>query len=135
MEAMHVADWKATYLYVYVRSLYLYVNLVKCKCALPCCTFTFTFTSLPLPLPLRLHHLNSTCNKSYTRSDCLITLVLHRNFGNDHKQNMQQQGPPNQPTDQVIEGWVNLGQLHLAQLNLGKVDLVQVNLCQVSTVL
>ncbi len=27
---------------------------------------------------LRFHHLKSTCNKSYTRSDCLITLVLHR---------------------------------------------------------
>jgi hypothetical protein len=24
MEAMHVADWKAAYLYVYVQSLYLY---------------------------------------------------------------------------------------------------------------
>ena len=36
MEATHVADWKATYLYVYVQSLYLYVNLVKCKCTLPC---------------------------------------------------------------------------------------------------
>jgi hypothetical protein len=36
MEATHVADRKATYLYVYVRSLYLYVNLVKCKRALPC---------------------------------------------------------------------------------------------------
>ena len=36
MEATHVADWKATYLYVYVRSLYLYVNLVTCKRALPC---------------------------------------------------------------------------------------------------
>jgi hypothetical protein len=39
MEAMHVADWKATYLYVYVRSIYLYVNLVKCKRALPCLIF------------------------------------------------------------------------------------------------
>ncbi len=27
---------------------------------------------------LRFHHLKSTCNKSYTRSDCLITLVLYR---------------------------------------------------------
>ncbi len=31
VEATHVADRKATYLYVYVRSLYLYVNLVTCK--------------------------------------------------------------------------------------------------------
>ncbi len=36
MEATHVADRKATYLYVYVGSLYLYVNLVKWKRALPC---------------------------------------------------------------------------------------------------
>jgi hypothetical protein len=45
MEATHVADRKATYLYDYVRSLYLYVNFVKCKRALPCLIILWDYTT------------------------------------------------------------------------------------------
>ncbi len=45
LEATHVADRKATYLYVYVQSLYLYVNLVKCKRALPCLIILWDYTT------------------------------------------------------------------------------------------
>ena len=46
VEATHVADRKATYLYVYVQSLYLYVNLIKCKRALPCLIILWDYITL-----------------------------------------------------------------------------------------